>query len=478
MRVPAPGAARRSLCALFLALAVAIACVLVLSMQIPSAAASSISAGARGGRVVDEAFDEEDDDDDDDDWDFMDDDAILSMATRSTDNDVDGGAYPKKEDACALSLPPERVNDDFCDCEQDGSDEPGTSACSHVLLRSDATSRSFGLMFQCRSGGRQISSAFVSDGVCDCCDGSDEIKSACPDTCEAERRQTLEKLQTRLDTVRNGLRVRQQLKTQAVDKIQQLATDFERLAEAFATGQRAFEDLQRRAQQMPELQPQLEQSYHVLRSVQYVTYVQSRVVDAQTFSDAAWKPAFVTLVGHCFPFTVNEKELKGGTPNVIPREYVMVLCPFQNVTQTEPSYPRWALAERLTKIGADADADEEKEQEEVPRPIGLGIWNEWLDPDEEAAGFLRKQRYDHGEPCANGQERETRVELTCGATNRVVAVDELEMCVYEIRFETPAACDPSEERALLEEVTQVELLVNQHQKAEQAGGSVSSHEEL
>ncbi|RLN52174.1 hypothetical protein BBJ28_00012845 [Nothophytophthora sp. Chile5] len=470
MRVPAPGAARRSLCALFLALAVAVACVLVLSMQIPSAAASSVSAGARGGRVFDDAFDEEDDDDDDD-WDFMDDDAILSIATRSTDNGVDGGAHPKKEAACVLSLPPERVNDDFCDCEQDGSDEPGTSACSHVLLRSDATSRSSGLMFQCRSGGNPVSSAFVSDGVCDCCDGSDEIKGACPDTCESERRQTLEKLQARLSTVRNGLRVRQQLETQAVDKIQQLATDFERLAEAFTTGQRAFEDLQRRVQQTPELQPQLEQSYHVLRSVQYVTYVQSRVVDAHTFSDTAWKPAFVTLVGHCFPFIVNEKELKGGTPNVIPREYVMVLCPFQNVTQTEPSYPRWALAERLTKIGADA----EEEQEEVPRPIGLGIWNEWLDPEQEAADFLRKQRYDHGEPCANGQERETRVELTCGATNRVVAVDELEMCVYEIHFETPAACDPAEERALLKGITQVELLAKQHKETEQADGG---HEEL
>lgn len=70
------------------------------------------------------------------------------------------------------------INDQFCDCF-DGSDEPGTSACSHLLGVS--------LKFYCPNKGHIPQRIFVSrvdDGICDCCDGSDETK--CPNTCEQE----------------------------------------------------------------------------------------------------------------------------------------------------------------------------------------------------------------------------------------------------------------------------------------------------
>ena len=60
-----------------------------------------------------------------------------------------------------------KINDNFCDCE-DGSDEPGTNACSHVK---DAHG------FYCQNVGSEpklIKNSFVNDNVCDCCDGSDE----------------------------------------------------------------------------------------------------------------------------------------------------------------------------------------------------------------------------------------------------------------------------------------------------------------
>lgn len=60
------------------------------------------------------------------------------------------------------------VNDDFCDCPEDGSDEPGTDACNEGH-------------FYCKYQPRHLSgkenvipSGRVNDGVCDCCDGSDE----------------------------------------------------------------------------------------------------------------------------------------------------------------------------------------------------------------------------------------------------------------------------------------------------------------
>ncbi|OWZ18886.1 Glucosidase 2 subunit beta [Phytophthora megakarya] len=394
--------------------------------------------------IIDESVDE--DEDDEDEWDFMDDNAILELSKRQ--NNGEQAATNGIKEFCVDSLPLDRVDDDFCDCE-DGSDEPNTSACSHVLLSSEKPP--FGREFNCKADDKMVSLALMKDGLCDCCDGSDENEGVCRNTCAVEWQVRLKTLRERLDVVQRGQKVRKQYLMDAVDKVTQIKEDFERLAEQYQAGQRAFEDLQLQAQHNPQLRGQLEQSYNVLRRVQYVTYVQSRVAEPiaepSTFSDAAWKPAFVELAGQCFSYTVDEKELKGGTPNVIPRKYDIVLCPFQNVSQTEPLYPSWTKAEHQTKGGvATTDGNEE-----VPRPIGLGVWNGWQD----SIGFTRVQNYNHGEPCANGQEREARVELSCGVTNRVVSVEEREMCEYEIHLETPAACSKAEEDALQDEIAQV-----------------------
>ncbi|XP_071940887.1 uncharacterized protein [Antedon mediterranea] len=59
------------------------------------------------------------------------------------------------------TVPWASVNDDYCDCTKDGSDEPGTSACSNGR-------------FYCQGSGEYIVASRVNDGICDCCDGSDE----------------------------------------------------------------------------------------------------------------------------------------------------------------------------------------------------------------------------------------------------------------------------------------------------------------
>ncbi|KAI3645009.1 hypothetical protein MP228_011173 [Amoeboaphelidium protococcarum] len=72
-----------------------------------------------------------------------------------------------------IVIPISAVNDNYCDCPLDGLDEPGTSACSNGK-------------FYCRNRGyvsHYIPSFLVGDGVCDCCDGSDEQKGVCTNQC-------------------------------------------------------------------------------------------------------------------------------------------------------------------------------------------------------------------------------------------------------------------------------------------------------
>ena len=100
-----------------------------------------------------------------------------------------GEAYRLSAFTCdegVTTLDTDRVNDDYCDCA-DGTDEPGTSACSNGS-------------FHCSNRGAQsesIPSSRVNDGVCDCCDGGDERyggRVTCANTCSdagASRRDEL-----------------------------------------------------------------------------------------------------------------------------------------------------------------------------------------------------------------------------------------------------------------------------------------------
>jgi len=96
------------------------------------------------------------------------------------------------------AIPAERINDGYCDCPADGGiDELGTDACSGsmdwsgVSLFTDSDSDIPPKRFQCaQQPDLQIPLSHVSDGICDCCDGSDESQTQqqiiqCPDNCAA-----------------------------------------------------------------------------------------------------------------------------------------------------------------------------------------------------------------------------------------------------------------------------------------------------
>ncbi|XP_037363722.1 N-acetylglucosamine-1-phosphotransferase subunit gamma isoform X2 [Talpa occidentalis] len=125
----------------------------------------------------------------------------------------------------------------------------------------------------------------------------------------------------------------------------------------------------------------------------------SRLQPKREPSPVSGPPHLSGLSGQCF--------------SLVESTYKYELCPFHNVTQHEQTF-RWNAYSGI-----------------------LGVWHEWEITNGTFTGMWMRE----GDSC-HARSRQSKVELTCGKSNRLAQVSEPSTCVYALTFETPLVCHP------------------------------------
>ncbi|KAH3743169.1 Glucosidase 2 subunit beta [Pelomyxa schiedti] len=289
----------------------------------------------------------------------------------------------------ATTFAASRINDDYCDCTDDAFDEPGTPACS-------------GGKFWCTNKGfvgSYISSGFVDDGFCDCCDGSDESGEGieCPNTCSQAALEAGGETLRKYTMIKDALAIKQTLANDGL----QIWTEKKKTLDVVKAQSKAI------LNQGNEDQKEIKSKAKLTAEIPDENKKLEMELTSFMHLHLEKMPCFINLYGKCLSYQAES--------------YVYDLCPFNKVVQRS---------------------------KQDKKELSLGKWGKWINSK-------TTMLFSQGEKCWNGPERSTKVNLVCGIEHNVTSTEEPGRCEYSMSFTTPCACTNEmleEEIAFLQEL--------------------------
>ncbi|KAK7909895.1 hypothetical protein WMY93_014579 [Mugilogobius chulae] len=397
-------------------------------------------------------------------------------------------------------IPFEQVNDDYCDC-QDGSDEPGTSACPRGR-------------FYCTNLGfrpHYIPSSRVNDGICDCCDASDEYNSParCQNSCWNLGQRERAFVEGQMRALDEGLRLKQQLIEEGVLLWREKQAQLRELQQVAEDLQLKLEEHRRKKHEADQTLKALQSSdsghagynssavglFNLLDSNKdgslSVEEIQSKVTFIRDETRVLTEDEAVTLLGggHRMDLSTFRNTLwdiltsgdsvkikdmhSGGAGRLVGDDPHLKAADraaeweATNLKKAEESYEQVSaeISELQRKLAIDYGTDWEflflntqcfqlqvyeytytlcpfnqvTQKSSAGTEVSLGVWGMWSGS---ANNPYSQQVYENGEPCWQGGSRSTTVTLTCGTETGLRSAKEPSKCQYIMDFQTPVACQP------------------------------------